>query len=114
MAISINTFEPYNTTLVAGEEITFEVVSQTIESTVLANTIYEKFAVADMFYISVTGTAGKTVGLRVDCDTGEYFNIPATQTVKMTVPVAKKVALKNTSDAQLGISIVFVRGRNKS
>ncbi len=109
----IPSFEVYNTTLGAGLGDTIEVVSNSAPSGVIADEIVEKFAPADGFMVSVVGTNGKFVSVRVDTDTGEFFKIPANQTVTFKVPVKKKVEFLNDSDTSAYVSIAFIRGRNR-
>lgn len=67
---------------------------------------------ADGLMITAVGAAGASIGLRIDSDDSEFFQVANGSTILIRVPIKKKITLNNASEATINVSVAFLRGRN--
>lgn len=109
--VDIKSFEVHNTTV--GTGATEEVLLANADITPRGPAGPANRSVsADGMMITAIGEIGKSIGIRIDSDTSEFFQVTTGTTILIRVPIKRKVTFNNTSDAAIKVSVAFLRGRN--
>lgn len=109
-SIPSSSFEIYNVLLAPGKSQVVPLAASMVNSMNDPNPPYMKPFPADALMISVVGESGAWAGVRIDSNVGDFFNVPTGQTLTFRVPIGKQIEIKNTSNAQVNVSVGFIRG----